>query len=207
MRGLGRPRTSSWPGRGSRGLEPATDSCQAMITAGVRNAELHLYGNGHHPGDPTPDERPLPASPNVAGQDLRDLVVSGVPGGAGHEPRAVGHQRSERIPHRRLANHPPGRSPGADPTALIQCRQRLTFELDWASWSSCRGQHRSLWQTTRRWPDPRRPLHRPRPRPGTDRGLAATPHSEPDLTPRTSLRAEQCACAPRFQRTPFPHLK
>src|SRR5208283_4027478 len=56
-------------------------------------------------------------------------------------------------------------------------------------------------------PSPRRPLHRPRPRPRTDRGLAATPHSEPDLTPRTSLRAEQRACAPLFQGTSFPHLK
>src|SRR5271166_5748481 len=72
---------------------------------------------------------------------------------------------------------------------------------------SCRGQHRSLWQTTRRWPSPRRPLHRPRPCPRTDWGLAATPHSEPDLTPRTSLRAEQRACAPLFQGTSFPHLK
>ena len=45
------------------------------------------------------------------------------------------------------------------------------------------------------------------PRPRTDRGLAATPHSEPDLTPRTSLRAEQRACAPLFQGTSFPHLK
>ena len=72
---------------------------------------------------------------------------------------------------------------------------------------SCRGQHRSLWQTTRRWPSPRRPLHRPRPCPRTDRGLAATPHSEPDLTPRISLRAEQRACAPLFQGTSFPHLK
>jgi len=29
----------------------------------------------------------------------------------------------------------------------------LPTSFDWASWSSlCRGQHRSLWQTTRRWP-------------------------------------------------------
>src|SRR5208337_4375517 len=95
------------------------------------------------------------------------------------------------------------------PQALIQCRQRLTYELRLGKLviSLCRGQHRSLWQTTRRWPSPRRPLHRPRPRPRTDRGLAATPHSEPDLTPRTSLRAEQRACAPLFQGTSFPHLK
>ena len=94
------------------------------------------------------------------------------------------------------------------PQALIQCRKRLTYELRLGKLViPCRGQHRSLWQTTRRWPGPRRPLHRPRPRPRTDRGLAATPHSEPDLTPRTSLRAEQRACAPLLQGTSFPHLK
>ena len=93
------------------------------------------------------------------------------------------------------------------PQALIQCRQRLTYELRLGKLViPCRGQHRSLWQTTRRWPSPRRPLHRPRPRPRTDRGLAATPHSEPDLTQRTSLRAEQRACATLFQGTSFPHL-
>ena len=26
-----------------------------MLTAGVPNVELHLYGNGRHPGDPLPD--------------------------------------------------------------------------------------------------------------------------------------------------------
>ncbi len=26
-----------------------------MLTAGVPNLELHLYGNGRHPGDPLPD--------------------------------------------------------------------------------------------------------------------------------------------------------
>ena len=83
------------------------------------------------------------------------------------------------------------------PQALIQCRQRLTMtSFDWARWSSCRGQHRSLWPTTRRWPSPRRPLHRARPRPRTDRGHAATPHPAPNVTPRTSLRAEQRVCMP-----------
>jgi acetyl esterase/lipase len=28
---------------------------QAMLTAGVPNVEIHLYGNGRHPGDPLPD--------------------------------------------------------------------------------------------------------------------------------------------------------
>jgi endo-1,4-beta-xylanase len=26
-----------------------------MLTAGVPNIEMHLYGNGRHPGDPLPD--------------------------------------------------------------------------------------------------------------------------------------------------------
>ena len=69
------------------------------------------------------------------------------------------------------------------PQALIQCRQRLTYELRLGKLViPCRGQHRSLWQTTRRWPSPRRPLHRPRPRqngPGTRRHATfrARPHS------------------------------
>jgi endo-1,4-beta-xylanase len=33
----------------------ALDYYQAMLTAGVPNVELHLYGNGRHPGDPLPD--------------------------------------------------------------------------------------------------------------------------------------------------------
>jgi endo-1,4-beta-xylanase len=33
----------------------ALDYYQAMLLAGVPNAELHLYGNGRHPGDPLPD--------------------------------------------------------------------------------------------------------------------------------------------------------
>ena len=59
-----------------------------------------------------------------------------------------------------------------------------------ATWSSCRGPHRSLWHTTRRWPAPRRSLHQTRQRPRTFRVHAATPHLAPDVTPRTSLRAE-----------------
>ena len=95
------------------------------------------------------------------------------------------------------------------PQALIQCRQRLTYELRLGKLViPCRGQHRSLWQTTRRWPSPRRPLHRPRPPIRTDRGLAATPHSEPDLTPRHII-AYRAACmyAPASQGTSTPHLK
>lgn len=33
----------------------ALDYYQAMLMAGVPNVELHLYGNGRHPGDPLPD--------------------------------------------------------------------------------------------------------------------------------------------------------
>jgi endo-1,4-beta-xylanase len=33
----------------------ALDYYQAMLMAGVPNMELHLYGNGRHPGDPLPD--------------------------------------------------------------------------------------------------------------------------------------------------------
>lgn len=33
----------------------ALDYYQAMLTAGVPNVELHLYGNGRHPGDPLPE--------------------------------------------------------------------------------------------------------------------------------------------------------
>src|SRR5207245_9056818 len=33
----------------------ALDYYQAMLLAGVPNVELHLYGNGRHPGDPLPD--------------------------------------------------------------------------------------------------------------------------------------------------------
>lgn len=33
----------------------ALDYYQAMLTAGVPNVEMHLYGNGRHPGDPLPD--------------------------------------------------------------------------------------------------------------------------------------------------------
>src|SRR3954462_4246015 len=33
----------------------ALDYYQAMLTAGVPNVELHLYGNGRHPGDQLPD--------------------------------------------------------------------------------------------------------------------------------------------------------
>src|SRR5262249_45995038 len=39
----------------------------------------------------------------------------GRPEGADHEPCAAGHRRPERILHRRPADHPPGRAPGADP--------------------------------------------------------------------------------------------
>ena len=33
----------------------ALEYYQAMLSAGVPNVELHLYGNGRHPGDPLPD--------------------------------------------------------------------------------------------------------------------------------------------------------
>lgn len=33
----------------------ALEYYQAMLVAGVPNVELHLYGNGRHPGDPLPD--------------------------------------------------------------------------------------------------------------------------------------------------------
>jgi acetyl esterase/lipase len=33
----------------------ALDYYQAMLMAGVPNVEMHLYGNGRHPGDPLPD--------------------------------------------------------------------------------------------------------------------------------------------------------
>jgi acetyl esterase/lipase len=33
----------------------ALEYYQAMLTAGVPNLEMHLYGNGRHPGDPLPD--------------------------------------------------------------------------------------------------------------------------------------------------------
>ena len=33
----------------------ALEYYQAMLMAGVPNVELHLYGNGRHPGDPLPD--------------------------------------------------------------------------------------------------------------------------------------------------------
>jgi acetyl esterase/lipase len=33
----------------------ALDYYQAMLSAGVPNVEMHLYGNGRHPGDPMPD--------------------------------------------------------------------------------------------------------------------------------------------------------
>jgi endo-1,4-beta-xylanase len=33
----------------------ALDYYQAMLMAGVPNVEIHLYGNGRHPGDPMPD--------------------------------------------------------------------------------------------------------------------------------------------------------
>ena len=92
------------------------------------------------------------------------------------------------------------------PQALIQCRQRLTYELRLGkpviplSWSA----PQPVADDSAVAYSPRRSLHRPRPRPRTDRGLAATPHSEPDLTPRTSLRAEQRACAPLFPRDLIP---
>jgi endo-1,4-beta-xylanase len=33
----------------------AMEYYQAMLSAGVPNVEMHLYGNGRHPGDPLPD--------------------------------------------------------------------------------------------------------------------------------------------------------
>ncbi len=33
----------------------ALEYYQAMLTAGVPNVEMHLYGNGRHPGDPSPN--------------------------------------------------------------------------------------------------------------------------------------------------------
>ena len=43
-------------GAGDRGHAIwALEYYQAMLTAGVPNVELHLYGNGRHPGDPLPD--------------------------------------------------------------------------------------------------------------------------------------------------------
>ena len=33
----------------------ALEYYEAMLSAGVPNVELHLYGNGRHPGDPLPD--------------------------------------------------------------------------------------------------------------------------------------------------------
>ena len=94
---------------------------------------------------------------------------------------------SGRVVCRRLTT-----APGSDPVPPAAYLRASSGQAG----HPCRGQHRSLWKTTRQWPGPRRPLHRPRPPPRTDRGLAATPHSEPDLTPRTSLRAEQRVCAP-----------
>ncbi len=42
------------------------------------------------------------------------------------------------------------------PQALIQCPTAAhPTSFDCAPWSSCRGQHRSLWQATRRWPSSR----------------------------------------------------
>ena len=99
-------------------------------------------------------------------------------------PPAITCSSGRIVCHRRTT------APGPDPVPPAA----HSASFDWARWSSCRGQHRSLCQTTRRWPSPRRPLHWPRPRPRTDRGLAATPHPVPGLTPRTSLRAEQRAC-------------
>lgn len=33
----------------------ATEYCAAMLQAGIPNVEMHIYGNGRHPGDPLPD--------------------------------------------------------------------------------------------------------------------------------------------------------
>jgi len=33
----------------------AVDYYSAMLALGVPNMELHIYGNGRHPGDPLPD--------------------------------------------------------------------------------------------------------------------------------------------------------
>lgn len=33
----------------------ATDYLSAMLNAGIPHVEMHIYGNGRHPGDPLPD--------------------------------------------------------------------------------------------------------------------------------------------------------
>lgn len=45
MRGLGRPGHAIW----------AMDYYSAMLAIGSPNNEMHLYGNGRHPGDPLAD--------------------------------------------------------------------------------------------------------------------------------------------------------
>jgi hypothetical protein len=43
-------------GSGDRGHAIwATDYYSAMLAAGIPNIEMHIYGNGRHPGDPLPD--------------------------------------------------------------------------------------------------------------------------------------------------------
>lgn len=43
-------------GAGDRGHAIwATDYFSAMLQAGIPNVEMHIYGNGRHPGDPLPD--------------------------------------------------------------------------------------------------------------------------------------------------------
>jgi hypothetical protein len=51
-----RPRFSS-VGAPATGATPfwALEYFEAMLMAGVLNVEMHLYGNGRHPGDPLPD--------------------------------------------------------------------------------------------------------------------------------------------------------
>jgi hypothetical protein len=61
--------------------------------------------------------------------------------------------------------------------------------------------------TTRRWPAPRRSFHRARWRSRTNRGHEATPHLAPEVTPCTSLRAEQRVCTPLHHRTSLADLK
>ena len=78
------------------------------------------------------------------------------------------------------------------PQALIQRRERLTYELRLstlvilkrpapqpAAGDSCGPAHDDT-------------LHQPRQCPGTDQRHAATPHPAPNFTPRTPLRAERC---------------